>query len=229
MSFVSALVVAGGRGTRMGEAVNKTLLPLGERPVLLHTVARLASVEAISEVVVLVNETDTELLSGRWREALAELGVERVLVGGARRQDTVFVGVKNCRAGVDDVVLIHDGVRPFVTRSVVEEVIEQAREVGGAIAALPVAATVKHVEAERITHTVPRERLWLAQTPQAFRKRLIASALDWARMEGLQVTDDAALLEARGHPVAIVRGNRSNFKITTPDDLELARALVEAR
>lgn len=224
---VSALVVAGGRGTRMGQPVNKTLLELAGRPIIWHTVTRLAAVPAITELLLLVNEVDAPLLEGPLRRSLEEAGVDRVLLGGARRQDTVFNGVKNCRAGVDDLVLVHDGVRPFVRRAVIERVIERAAETGAAIAALPADATVKACEGTRISRTVPREGLWMAQTPQVFRKQLLAGALDYARMEGLDVTDDAQLLELQGHPVEVVTGNRANVKITTPDDLELARVLLE--
>jgi 2-C-methyl-D-erythritol 4-phosphate cytidylyltransferase len=227
--FVSALVVAGGRGTRMGQSVNKTLLLLDGRPIIWHTVARLREVDAIGEVLVLVNQADHDLHTGRWRDELATLGVERVLIGGARRQDTVFEGVRNCRAGVDDIVLVHDGVRPFARRTLIERVIERTAACGAAIAALPVDATIKACDEGQIRRTVPRDGLWLAQTPQGFRKGLLAAALDYARMESLEVTDDAALLEAQGHAVEVVPGNRANFKITTPDDLELARQLVSSQ
>lgn len=210
----------------MGRPLNKTFLELEGKPVLWHTVSRLTQVPTISEIVLLVNASDLPHLERHWKTALLELGVDRILVGGARRQDTVFEGVRNCRAGVDDLVLIHDAVRPFVRVHVVEQVIERAAETGAAIAAIPADSTVKECDGERILRTIPRERLWLAQTPQVFRKKLLAQALEYAQREGIGVTDDAQLLELLGQRVEVVPGNRANIKITTPDDLELARAMI---
>ncbi len=210
----------------MGRSVNKTFLELEGKPVLWHTISRLTQVPAISEILLLVNAQDMSLIEKRWKHTLLELGVNRILTGGALRQDTVFEGVRNCRAGVDDLVLIHDAVRPFVRVHVVEQVIAAAEKTGAAIAAIPADSTVKECDGNRIQRTVPREKLWLAQTPQVFRKKLLAQALDYARREKITVTDDAQLLELLGQTVEVVPGNRANIKITTPDDLELARAMI---
>ncbi len=210
----------------MGSAVNKTLLELDGRPILHHTLARLARVSAISEVVVVVNAADEELLTGRHRAALDALGATRVIVGGPRRQDSVFIGLAATRAGESDLVLIHDGVRPFVKAGVVERVIDRAHATGAAIAAMPADFTIKECAGSVVTRTVPRDALWQAQTPQVFRKALLVRAFEYANHEEIDVTDDAQLLELVGIPVEVVPGNRANIKITTPDDLELARALA---
>ncbi len=210
----------------MGRSINKTFLEIEGKPVLWHTVSRLAQVEAISEIVLLVNSQDLALIEENWKPSLMELGVDRIMTGGKRRQDTVFEGVRNCRAGVDELVLIHDAVRPFVRVHVVEEVIARAAKTGAAIAAIPADSTVKECDGHRILHTVPREKLWLAQTPQVFLKKLLAQALEYAMRENILVTDDAQLLELLGQKVEVVPGNRANIKITTPDDLELARAMI---
>ncbi len=210
----------------MGRSINKTFLEIEGKPVLWHTVSRLAQVEAISEIVLLVNSQDLALIEENWKPSLMELGVDRIMTGGKRRQDTVFEGVRNCRAGVDELVLIHDAVRPFVRVQVVEEVIARAAKTGAAIAAIPADSTVKECDGHRILHTVPREKLWLAQTPQVFLKKLLAQALEYAMRENILVTDDAQLLELLGQKVEVVPGNRANIKITTPDDLELARAMI---
>ncbi|MHB8837213.1 MAG: 2-C-methyl-D-erythritol 4-phosphate cytidylyltransferase, partial [Candidatus Methylomirabilia bacterium] len=148
------------------------------------------------------------------------------VAGGRERQDSVAAGLRALPAGIDYVV-IHDGARPFATAALVERVLAAARRHGAALAAVPVHDTIKRVSPDLfLDGTVDRRALWLAQTPQAFSVGLLREAHAQARAAGLEATDDAALVEALGHPVRVVPGSRLNFKITTREDLALARLLV---
>jgi 2-C-methyl-D-erythritol 4-phosphate cytidylyltransferase len=226
VSRAAAIVPAAGRGTRIGAKTPKTFLDLGGVPLLARTIALLAASRRIDLIQPVLPRTHLArfrsgiLARHRWdacRPAVA---------GGRERQDSVAAGL---RALPDDVefVVIHDGARPFATTALVERVLAEARRHGAAIAAIPVQDTVKRVSADLFLGvTVDRRGLWLAQTPQAFSVALLREAHALARDARLAGTDDAALVEALGHPVRVVPGSRLNFKITTREDLSLARMIV---
>ncbi|MBM4081270.1 MAG: 2-C-methyl-D-erythritol 4-phosphate cytidylyltransferase [Planctomycetes bacterium] len=229
MPSVSLIIPGAGEGKRMGSQTKKPFLTLGDEPILLCTLRAFGGLPAIREAILVLGPAEIQPVQGEWGERLRQLGVTQIVAGGARRQDSVWNGLQAVSPGCD-LVLIHDAVRPLVRREVIEAVIQRAEAVGAAIAAAPMKATVKQADhVGLIRATVPREDLWMAQTPQGFRRNLILAAFERARAEGWVVTDDAQIVERFGHPVEIVPDTDDNLKITTPEDLVLARAILEAR
>ncbi len=219
----AAIVVAAGKGSRFG-APAKTLLPLAGRPLLAWALDALEAAASIVDVTVVAGahtraETEDLLAAGGWAKA------RRVIVGGERRQDSVAAGL--AAAPVTEVVVVHDGARPLAPAALFDACVAAACETGAAIAAVPVADTLKLVEAGRIARTVDRAGLWAAQTPQAFRRGLLLEL--FARAGGRTVTDEAALCEALGIAVAVVEGSPANLKVTRPGDLAVAEALLASR
>lgn len=217
-------------GLRPGQTT-KQFAELGGKPILLHTIERFAEVPRVDEIFIAVRESETE----RLRELVAGQGTRpkiHVIVGGDHRQASVANALAQVSANVDDVVLVHDAVRPFVDREIIESVIDCAAKDGAAIAGVPAVDTVKQVERTAngaiITSTVPRERVVMAQTPQGFRYQLLKQAFDAAAQDGFTGTDEASLLERAGHQVAVVMGSPRNIKITTPADLELAEFFLSS-
>jgi len=200
---------------------DKLLAPLAGRPVIAHSIAVFAGHPAIDELVVVTSAANLAAV----RALVAELAPRaRVVPGGARRRDSVRAGLE-ALSGCDYVV-VHDAARPLVTAGMIDAALEGAHEAGAALCAVPVTDTVKRSEPSgRVSSTVTREGLWLAQTPQAFRTELLLRA---HRTIGIDVTDDSALIELLGEPVKLVMGSTRNIKITLPEDLALARALVAA-
>ena len=243
---VAAIVAAGGQGTRLGTTVPKQFLELGGRTVLDRSVEALASCEAIGLIVVALPEADAANPPSYLMRADGRV---RVVAGGARRQDSVA----NAFAAVPEdteIVVIHDAARPFVDRATIERTIEAAASAGAAIAALPARDTVKLVEMTEtgwvggefgeplpavrptkilaLRKTLPRETIYLAQTPQAFRHDVLARAISLGR-QGVSGTDEAALAEHLGSRVLLVPGDPRNIKITTTADLAFARGLLLER
>lgn len=206
--------------------VNKQFLPLGDLPVLARSLLAFEEAPSVGAVVVVVTAGDAgrvaELARGEWgcRKVAA------VVPGGESRQESVLAGLLALPPDTE-VVLVHDGARPLLEPRLVEAVLSEAKRWGAAALAVPVRDTVKEAGGDGfVARTLPRERLWLAQTPQAFRCELLLEAHRRARELGLAATDDAALVEALGHPVRLVRGSYRNLKITFPEDYETALALV---
>lgn len=223
---VNAIIVAAGKGERMGTALPKPFLPLRGVPLLVHTLRSLDQAPSLRTIVLVIAPEREQLC----RSMLDRHGPFRCTIrlvhGGAERQDSVRLGC----AALDpecDIVAIHDAARPFITASIVEHSISVAAQVGAALVAVPVADTLKRVDADQtVVETVPRHGLWLAQTPQTFRVDIIRAAHQRAQDEGIAVTDDAALIEKMGGSVQIVPGDRRNFKLTSPEDLRMAEALL---
>ena len=222
---VSAIVAAGGRGQRLGAGVPKQLLDLGGRSILQRSVDALASSGLVTDIVVVLPEP---LVAGA-EATLGGPGV-RVVPGGARRQDSVALGFEATLPSVD-VVLVHDAARPLVSRGIIARTIDAAASQGAAIAAVRARDTVKRAGDREgravILATLPREEIWLAQTPQAFRYEVLREAVELGR-RGVEATDEAALAELAGHTVCLVEGDLLNMKITTAEDLRLARILLAA-
>jgi 2-C-methyl-D-erythritol 4-phosphate cytidylyltransferase len=217
---VAVVIPAGGVGRRLGSRTPKQLLTLGGTTILACTVGHFVRHPAVSEVVV---PAPVEYLA-RTRRALASLGRARVRVieGGTERQDSVRRGVQALRDEAR-VIVVHDAVRPFVSRALIERVVAAARTHGAAICALPVTETVKRVRDGAVEATVDRSALWSVQTPQAFHAALLREAHEKAHRDGFVGTDDSMLVERLGHTVVVVPGLRKNVKITTPEDLRRAR------
>ncbi|MGE5244751.1 MAG: 2-C-methyl-D-erythritol 4-phosphate cytidylyltransferase [Betaproteobacteria bacterium] len=221
---VSAIIAAGGRGLRMGGARAKQFVELGGRAVLDRSVSAFAGHPEVGEVVVAL---PAELMADppSYLRGRGDTPV-RLVAGGVRRQDSVA----NALAAVDaraEIVLVHDAARPFVSASLIARTIAAATEAGAALAAVPARDTVKRVVGAQVVETIARETIYLAQTPQGFRREVLSRALAAGRT--IDVTDEAALAEAIGCEVRVVEGEASNLKITTPDDLVLAEAIARAR
>jgi len=223
MTSCIALVVAAGRGTRVGAAHPKQYLPVAGEPVLRHALRALASHPRINGARAVIHPDD------RARYDSAALGIDLLspVPGGAQRQDSVRLGLESLVEIDPDVVAIHDGARPFVDAALVNRVLDAVEHVPGAIPALPVADTIKRGRDALIVETVDRSQLWRAQTPQAFRFREILAAHRAAR--GLDLSDDAAVAERAGLAVSLVMGSEGNLKVTAPDDLARAEAMMLAR
>lgn len=223
MGATYAILVAGGSGVRMGGATPKQFLPLGGRPIIDRTLAALAASPLVDAIVVAL-PADTP---SPWRDAIARYPkVAAVVDGGRERQDSV----RNALAAVPEaaeVVLVHDGVRPFVSPGLIRAVVEGALEHGAVVPTVPVLETVKRWNADRSSlETTDRSALMRAQTPQGFRAAILRDACSKAAAAGLLGTDDASLAEAAGYPVTPVPGDDRNIKITTPDELRMAEGLL---
>jgi 2-C-methyl-D-erythritol 4-phosphate cytidylyltransferase/2-C-methyl-D-erythritol 2,4-cyclodiphosphate synthase len=218
------VVVAAGRSTRLGGTLPKQFLELGGRTVLERAVEAIAHRPGVDGVVVVLSAAEVD--GPRGEQAGGWPGVERVVAGGATRADSVRCGID--AAGDPEFVLVHDAARPFASPGLVDAVIEATRRHGAAVPLLEVPDTVKSVDGFRVTGTVPRERLRLAQTPQGARTAWLRRALDRARRAGATITDEASALESDGRVVAGVAGESANRKITTAADLLDARRGVEA-
>ncbi|WP_432822981.1 2-C-methyl-D-erythritol 4-phosphate cytidylyltransferase [Trichloromonas sp.] len=223
---VIVLIPAAGMGRRMQASLNKQYLALDERPILAHTLTLFDDHPRVDHIYIISPADEIPYCR---REVVQRFGfrkVRDVIAGGAERQDSVRNGLRACHAGEDDIVLIHDGVRPFFPPRLLEAVIDTAARVGGCVVGVPVKDTIKEVADGLITGTPERGRLWQAQTPQGFRFPLILDAHEQALFEGWRGTDDASLVERLGLPVAMLEGSYRNIKITTPEDLVLARAFL---
>lgn len=233
---VIAIIPAAGLGTRMaaaeaaprsavGKAPSKQFAELRGAPILVHTLRKFVDSPRISEIYVALRKTEAD----NFRPRLEKEGLGKkvhLVEGGEHRQQSVANALAEVKAAPDDIILVHDAVRPLVEEETIENVIQGAEKHGAAIAGLPAVDTVKQVErsAENaiVTATVPRERVVLAQTPQGFRFSVLKRAFDEAAADGFVGTDEASLVERSGHAVAVVMGSARNLKITTPADLELA-------
>jgi 2-C-methyl-D-erythritol 4-phosphate cytidylyltransferase len=225
---VIALLPAAGMGRRMAAGMNKQYLLLGGMPLLARTVAVFEQAPFIDASYIISPEDEIPQCR---REVVAAYGfakVQGIVAGGTERQHSVLNGLRAMAGADDDVVLIHDGVRPFVPEQVLQRAIEVARATDGALVAVPVKDTVKVVHRGIVRDTPVRDTLWLAQTPQAFRYDSIMAAHEVAEAEGFLGTDDASLVERLGKKVHIVLGDYRNIKITTPEDLLLAEAFLAA-
>lgn len=230
---VAILLLAAGRGTRLGAEVPKAYLRLGSAPLLVHSAARLLAALAPTdacEVLVLVQPEDRDTHIPDCIEPLRALlpdGAElKIVDGGATRQESMERGL-SATAADSDLVLVHDAARALVPIEPTRECLAQAASIGAALLAIPAADTLKRVADGRIVETIDRSSIWYAQTPQIARRSLFLQACDHARKTGFQVTDDASLLEHAGIEVAVVAGTAGNLKITRPDDLPLAEALLD--
>lgn len=227
MPGVSLVVPAAGLGARMGASERKPYIHLRGQPIVFRTLARFAELDEIREIVLVVHPDDVESVQQQHGPALKQLKVSTVCAGGRERQDSVYNGLRHTSPECD-VVLIQDAVRPIISGDLIRRTIAAVRRHGAAIVAAPVKETVKEVDDEgRIVATRPREGLWLAQTPQGFRRDLILAAHEAVQAQGMAITDDAQAVEAFGAPVYVVPGGYDNLKITTPEDLLIAEALIE--
>ena len=221
---VCAVVPAGGTGTRMGGTVPKQFLELNGKPILYYTLKTLQDCGIISELILVVPEKEYDNACTDWL-GKPEI-VTKVVVGGEKRQDSVYNGF--CELSPQtEIVLVHDGVRPFLSHQMIQESVDAAREYGAAITAIPVNDTIKRVDdSGLVSQTVDREGLWRVQTPQVFRYELLEEAFKKANSEKFYGTDEGTLIEHLGKPVKVVEGSEQNIKITRPEDLRLSEIFI---
>ena len=221
----SAIIVAAGKGTRMGPNVDKLFLEVAGRPVVVHTWQRFNDAGCIDEIVIVVRDGMQSAfvkLAARYNLKKAH----RLVPGGAERQDSVWNGLEALSPGAE-IVAIQDAARPATSEALVAATIAAARETGAAVAARVVTDTIKEsADGKLITRTVDRSRLWSVQTPQTFRVEVIRRALGEVRRRGLMVTDDTAACELVGQPVQLVAAVEPNPKVTVPGDLAYIETLL---
>ncbi len=220
MKKVSAIVVAAGAGRRFGSAKQFTLLR--GKPVLERTLEAIAGHPKVDRIVLVLPAGES---GARYRKRWSKIAA--VVRGGERRQDSVARGFARLKSGPGGLVLVHDGVRPLVSREVISRVIAKAGETGAAVAAIPVEDTIKESAGGFVVRTLERNSLRRIQTPQGFRTEVLGEALRRAREDGFYGTDEAVLVERTGHAVALVMGDPRNIKITTAADLKIAEAWIE--
>ena len=221
MRRVSAIIVAAGEGKRFGSP--KQFASLGGKAVLDWCLEAFESHEEVDEVVLVVkDEAKGKEYLPRYRK------VSAVVKGGEKRQDSVLSGFQQLDPDHTEIVLVHDGVRPFIRSALISRVIQAARERGAAIPVIPIEDTIKIVEGEDVKQTLERERLFRVQTPQAFLYSTLKKALDKAIQEGFYGTDEASLVERAGERVTVIPGDVRNIKVTTPEDLKMAEVFFES-
>lgn len=222
-----AIVVAGGEGKRLRSRLRKPFVRLAGRPMLRWVLEAFEETPAIGQVVVVAHPRDLRRTQ-RFVRAWGLKKIFKIVPGGKRRSDSVFEGLKAFSRQADWVA-IHDAARPLVTPRLIQRLLREARRYQAAIAAVPVVSTVKQAQGGWVRSTLDRSRLWEIQTPQAFWFELLWKAHLAGRRRGLEPTDDAALVEALGHRVRLVAGFPGNIKVTTPEDVVIAEALLKKR
>ncbi|MBU0995572.1 MAG: 2-C-methyl-D-erythritol 4-phosphate cytidylyltransferase [Proteobacteria bacterium] len=221
----TAIIAAGGKGVRMNADIRKQYLVLDHIPILTRSVFPFDMCTLIDRIIITVPEEDLNYCRHNIIAPYSFSKKIEIVKGGSERQESVFEGLK--AAASSDIVVIHDGVRPFVTPDMIETCIRETGRYGAAIFAMPAFDTLKQANGKnQIIGTIDRKRIWMAQTPQCFDYQLIMEAHKTAKKNGIIGTDDASLVEKIGRQVFIVEGTRYNMKITTPEDLTLARAVL---
>jgi 2-C-methyl-D-erythritol 4-phosphate cytidylyltransferase len=224
---VTAIIVGAGEGKRMGGPVPKSFLPIGGRPLVLRALDRFFLARSVEKVILVVAGTEMQRSQALMQNDLNLSHRPWALqVGGATRQKSVRRGLEKLDSDCE-IVVIHDAARPLVSASLIDRCVDEASRVGAVVVGLPVKDTIKVVSEEHWVQATPaRNSLWEIQTPQAFRKELIVQAHDRAFRQAIDATDDSTLVEQMGKPVLIVPGETTNIKITTPEDILLAEALL---
>jgi 2-C-methyl-D-erythritol 4-phosphate cytidylyltransferase len=229
--MIAAIVAAAGVGKRMGHHIPKPYLHLAGKPILAHTLKIFETMPEIRQITVVVHPEDLDFCQDNVIAQYNFKKVLRLVPGGKERQDSVYHALKALKNEEElEIVLVHDGVRPFVTQDQVRHVIDAARRHGSAVLGLPAQDTLKRVSAGgRVHQTLERADIWQIQTPQAFQASILWKAFTEAYSRNFYGTDEASLLEELNLSVAVVPGSPFNLKITTPDDLLLAEAIFSLR
>jgi 2-C-methyl-D-erythritol 4-phosphate cytidylyltransferase len=224
---VIALIPAAGAGVRMDNDVRKQYLKLGGKPILVHTLSRFEQCSRVDEIVLIVPSGEVEYCKKNIINHYHFQKVKKVIPGGKRRQDSVWRGIET----IDfcDIVIIHDGVRPFITTSLIEETIWQVKDYGAVIVGVPAKETTKIVSSQaEVVETLKREMIWIIQTPQTFKYNVLKEAYQRAYQDGFYGTDDASLVERLRIKVKIIEGSYSNIKITTLEDLVMGENILRS-
>jgi 2-C-methyl-D-erythritol 4-phosphate cytidylyltransferase len=220
------VILAAGQGKRMGAGKNKLLLSLDGIPVLVHTLLVFENDEECDGIILAINTKDEQ----EFIQLKNKYNINKVLSfvhGGKERQDSVYNAIQTIKA--DGVVLVHDGARPFIDKETIHQVMKVAEQAGAAVVAVPVKDTIKKVENKRIVETIERSSLWAVQTPQAFRISILLDAHHLAAQNAFLGTDEASLVERLPYQISIVEGSYDNIKLTTPEDLYFAEAIIRKR
>ncbi|MBP3038120.1 2-C-methyl-D-erythritol 4-phosphate cytidylyltransferase [Bacillaceae bacterium Marseille-Q3522] len=220
------IIPAAGQGKRMGAGKNKLLLELGQLPVFIHTMRIFENDPSCTKIFLAIHPDDKTELSKLIKKFHLKKETQ-IIAGGKERQHSVYNALKHISG--DGIVLVHDGARPFVDQEYIHRLVDVAGQKGAAILAVPVKDTIKKVSELKVTETVERANLWSVQTPQAFRISLLKEAHKEAEEDSFLGTDDASLIERLGKEVFIVEGDYDNIKLTTPEDLYFAEAILRQR
>ena len=224
--MVNAIIVAAGKGVRMGSVQRKQYLLIAGRPILYHTLRQFDACTSVDRICLVVPKQDLDYCYEKVLTTTKLIKPVKLVPGGLERQQSVFQGLK-ALDHKDGLVAIHDGVRPLIESSIIEACILNASENGACVPGIPVTDTIKKTDQKgKITATIQRRNLWLIQTPQVFKYRIIMEAHHRAIKERFIGTDDASLVERLGYPVAIVNGSKTNIKVTTEEDLIIASKLL---
>ncbi|MCR5817694.1 MAG: 2-C-methyl-D-erythritol 4-phosphate cytidylyltransferase [Prevotella sp.] len=217
------IIVAGGKGLRMGGDIPKQFLPVGGIPVLMRTMMRFHEYSPELQIILVLPKTQKEYWNSLCRQH--QFNIPYILAdGGKTRFHSVQNGLALVPDDTDGVVGVHDGVRPFVSVETIARCYDEARQSGAVVPVIPVVETVRHLDADGVSHTVPRDEYRLVQTPQCFSIQLLKAANEQPYNDGF--TDDASVVESFGHEIRLVEGNRENIKLTTPGDMKMAEMLI---
>jgi 2-C-methyl-D-erythritol 4-phosphate cytidylyltransferase len=221
------IIPAAGQGKRMGAGKNKLLLTLEGVPILIHTLRVFEADDECNGIILAISPSDEQ----QFKSLLREYGIHKVtslVNGGKERQDSVYNGLRAVH-DLDGIVLVHDAARPFIKIEIIHKLVEAANKEGGAIVAVTVKDTIKKAKNSMVAETVERSSLWSVQTPQAFRTSVLLEAHNKAMRERFIGTDESSLVERIPHPVSIIEGDYDNIKLTTPEDLYFAEAILRKR
>ncbi|MBD8070977.1 2-C-methyl-D-erythritol 4-phosphate cytidylyltransferase [Bacillus sp. PS06] len=218
------IILAAGQGKRMNAGKNKQFVTIKSIPLIIHTLRVFEEDDQCAGIILVINPIESEQINELLKKYEIKK-VKRIVFGGKERQDSVYNGLK--AIGNTEIVLVHDGARPFVRIPTIHQLIEQAKSSSGAILAVPVKDTIKQVDDQlAVKNTIDRTNVWSIQTPQAFQVDILIDAHQKAREEGFLGTDDASLVERLGKNVYIVESDYKNIKLTTPEDLLFAEAIL---
>ena len=223
---VTALIPAAGSGSRMAKEIKKQYLRIGQKPILFYTLKQIELCAEIDEIILAVPEEELTFVADEIVDRYGIQKIRKIVTGGKERQDSVRAAFEAIDR-VPKLVLIHDGVRPFVTQDILIRAIRETQKLGATVVGIPITATVKRVADGKVGATLDRNELWEIQTPQTFRYDWFKQAVEKGQADRFYGTDDAALLEHAGFPVFTVLGNRYNIKITHPEDLEMAELFAK--
>ena len=227
--FVSAIIAAAGKGTRMGANISKQYLNLEGKPILIHTLRAFDNCPLINEIILVISPNEETLCKDLILKPYSFKKNIKIAYGGDERQESIYNGLKYIDTATE-VIAIHDGARPLITQEIIVNSIESAAIYGAVIAAVPVKDTIKVADSKGFVADTPvRKRLWAAQTPQTFTKEILFNAYEKAMKENYFGTDDSTLVERLGIRVKLIPGSYDNIKITTPHDLVLAQGIMRRR
>lgn len=227
--FCSAIIVAAGKGRRMEASVNKVYIDISGKKTIIRTLEPFQQNPFVDEIILVVSERDISYCGFELIDKSVFSKVKKITAGGCKRQDSVYNGLQEISEKAE-IIVIHDGARPLVTEDIIERSVRSAMEFGAVSTAVPVKDTVKTADQSGfVSGTLDRSTLWAVQTPQAFKRDIIREAHEKARELDVEATDDAMLVENLGYKLKLVEGSYENIKLTTPEDVIIARAIIQDR